>query len=95
MDMIRTGMEEYRYSFIISEYGPSSTRGGGIVAIMRGGGRVAIMAREPGTPLHSITSRGLEPEEVLSRIVPIFLHSIGLEPRGVSQPIAPIFLHPM
>ncbi len=88
-------MEAYRYSFIISAYGPDSTRGGGIVAIMRGGGRVVIMARDPGTPLHSITSQGLEPEEVLSRIVPIFLPSIVLEPGGVSQPIAPIFLHPM
>jgi hypothetical protein len=95
MDMIRTGMEECRYSFIISEYGTNSTRGGGIVVITRGGGRVVIMAREPGTPLHSITSRGREPEEVLSGIVPTFLHSIGLEPRGVSQPIGPIFPHPM
>ena len=47
---------EYRYSFIISEYGTDSIRGGGIVAIKRGGGRMVIMVRERGIPLHSITS---------------------------------------
>jgi hypothetical protein len=56
MDMIRTGMEEYRYSFIISEYGTDSIPGGGIVVIRRGGGRMVIAAAGPGTPPHSKTT---------------------------------------
>jgi hypothetical protein len=56
MDMIRTGMAEYRYSSIISEHGTDIIRGGGIVVTKRGGGRTVIMAGDPGTPLHLITT---------------------------------------
>ena len=56
MDIIRTGMEEYRYSYITSGCGTDSTRGGGIVAIKRGGGGTVIMAGDPGTPSHTETT---------------------------------------
>jgi hypothetical protein len=79
MDMIRTGIQEYRFSFIISECGTDFIRGGGIVAITPGGGKMGITAGDPGTPLHSITLQGPERTEILLRteilalIVPIFL----------------------